>query len=146
MGADTFDCAGLIWYIFNEILDINIFEEGIGISTTTKIMTSKYGILTLYKEDDINKDISLIKSGDVLFFHKQSLKDHKPRSDNKYPGHCGIYLSSHQFIHSTRSKNGVVIGDLRKDLNVLVGSKDIVNDEKIHKLLWINIKFHLKYT
>ena len=34
-GPDTFDCAGLVWYAYNEILGIDIFDGGYGISTTT---------------------------------------------------------------------------------------------------------------
>lgn len=104
MGPNTFDCAGLIWFLYNEIFSINIFEEGIGLSTTTKIMTSKYGKLTLFNESDLNKDTTLVKKGDILFFHRQSLNDEEPKETNKYPGHCGIYLGENSFIHASRPK------------------------------------------
>ncbi|MCI9279695.1 MAG: C40 family peptidase [Bacilli bacterium] len=127
-GPDTFDCAGLVWYIYNEICNINLYYEGFGLSTTTKIMTSKYGKLTLFKENDINKDLNLIKNGDIVFFHRQSLKDNIPTENNKYPGHCGIYLGEQKFIHASMPKQRVVISDFSKNeywLQVLVGSKDI---------------------
>jgi len=134
MGPDTFDCAGFVWYLYNEICNINIFEGGIGLSTTTKIMTSKYGNLTLFNENDFNKDLALIRKGDVLFFHRQSLADDKPTPNNKYPGHCGIYLGNNRFIHATRSKKRVIINNFQKCeywLNVLVGVKDIIDDKMI---------------
>lgn len=91
-------------------------------------MTSKYGKLTLFKENDINKDLNLIKNGDIVFFHRQSLKDNIPTENNKYPGHCGIYLGEQKFIHASMPKQRVVISDFSKNeywLQVLVGSKDI---------------------
>ena len=50
-GPDYFDCGGLAWYVYNEILGIDIYEDGYGESATTKIMTSKHGIITLYEEE-----------------------------------------------------------------------------------------------
>ncbi len=132
-GPDSFDCAGLVWYIYNELLNIDIYREGYGVSTTTQIMTSQYGTLTLYNEQDFHKDLSLIKRGDIIFLHKQSIKDDQPRKTNKYPGHCGIYLGNNYFIHSSRIKERVVISNFLKNeywQKVLVGSKDIVSDEK----------------
>ena len=73
-GPNDFDCAGLVWYIYHEILGIDIYESGYGISTTTKIMTSKYGKLTLYKESSLYKNLKLINKGDILLFHRQSKK------------------------------------------------------------------------
>lgn len=128
---DTFDCAGLVWYIYKEILDINIYENGFGLSTTTKIMTSNYGRLTLFDEDNLNKNFSLIKNGDIVLFHRQSLKDTIPKENNKYPGHCGIYLGNNRFIHCSRSKGRVVINDFLKNdywNRVLVASKNVFDE------------------
>ena len=133
MGPDTFDCAGFAWFLYNEVFSINIFEEGIGLSTTTKIMTSKYGKLTLFNENDFNKDLSLVKLGDILFFHRQSLTDTIPTETNKYPGHCGIYLGERTFIHASRPKKKVIITNFDNNdywLKVLVASKDIIDSQK----------------
>lgn len=126
-GEDSFDCAGLVWYVYNEMFNINLYEGGYGLSTTTKIMTSDYGNLLLFDND---KDLSLIKSGDILFFHRQSLNDNVPTEDNKYPGHCGIYIGNNKFIHSLKSEGRVVISDFENNdywKKVLVARKDIVS-------------------
>lgn len=130
-GPDTFDCAGLVWYIYNEVLGIDIYKGGFGLSTTTKIMTSNYGKLILFDESNLNKDFSLIKIGDIVLFHRQSLKDIIPKENNKYPGHSGIYLGNNRFIHCSRPKGKVVINNfLKTDYwnRVLVASKNIVDD------------------
>ena len=127
---DTFDCAGLVWYIYYELFNINLYDGGYGLSTTTKIMTSDYGTLSLFNEYDENKDINLIKNGDILFFHRQSLDDNIPKEDNKYPGHCAIYLGKNEFIHALKSENRVVISNFEKNnywKKVLVASKDIIS-------------------
>ena len=129
-GPDTFDCAGFAWYVYKNVLDINIFEDGIGLSTTTKTMTSKYGKMVLFSEKELEKDIYLIKPGDILFFHSQALKDDKPKEDNKYPGHVGIYLGNNKFIHATKKVGNVVIDDFNCNKRLykkLVGYKDIIN-------------------
>lgn len=69
-GPNSFDCAGLPWFLYHEICDIDIYDNGFGLSTTTKIMTSSYGNLRIFVENDYNKDLNLIKSGDILFFHR----------------------------------------------------------------------------
>ena len=128
-GPNSFDCAGLVWYIYHEVLGIDIYKEGFGLSTTTKIMTSKYGKLTLYNEEDLNKNITIIKKGDIVLFHRQSKKEDEPKPNNKYPGHCGIYLDNYNFIHCSRPKGKVVINNFKKDIywkKVLVANKDII--------------------
>lgn len=101
-GPDTFDCAGLVWYVYHEVLGINVYKEGYGQSTTGRIMTNPIGNLVYF--DDEEKDLSLIKPGDVLLFHRQSKDDIIPRPSNKYPGHCGIYIGNKEFIHATIRK------------------------------------------
>lgn len=136
-GPYTFDCAGLVWFVYNEVLNINLYENGFGLSTTTKIMTNKLGRLTLFEENSLEKDLSVIKNGDIIFFHKQSLKDTEPRENNKYPGHCGIYLGENNFIHSSRKKGKVIISNVEKNKywkDILVGSKNIFEDENIKQL------------
>jgi len=135
-GPDTFDCAGLVWYIYFSLFDIDIIENGIGISTTTQLMTSTIGNLTLYNQFDFNKysQIELIKPGDVVFFHRQSLNDDVPKVNNRYPGHCGVYLGEDQFLHASRKKGLVVVNNLEDNtywLKKLVASKNIIDDIKI---------------
>lgn len=67
-GPNVFDCAGLAWFLYKEILNINLYENGIGLSTTTKIMTNSFGELITYDENSLVKDINLIKLGDIVFF------------------------------------------------------------------------------
>ena len=128
-GPDNFDCAGLVWFIYSEILGIDIYEEGYGESTTTMIMTSNYGKIVLFEDKVLNKDLSLIKTGDILFFHRQSLRDNIPKIDNKYPGHCGIYLGNNRFIHASGTKKKILINTFNNEYwyKKLVGSKDYIS-------------------
>ncbi len=130
-GPDSFDCAGLIWYIYHELFNINLYEGGYGISTTTKIMTSNYGKLILFDECDENKNIDIIKNGDILFFHRQSLNEYVPSENNKYPGHLGIYIGNYKFIHALRSQESVVISNIQNKYwnKKLVATKDIIGNK-----------------
>ena len=132
MGSDSFECAGLVWYVYNQIFDINIFELGFGLSTTTKILTSTYGKIMLFNKLDKNKNISLINKGDVVFFHRQSLKDDIPKYDNKYPGHCGIYLGDKKFNHASRKNKKVIINTFNNEYwrDLLVGAKKMLMMKK----------------
>lgn len=124
MGPDTFDCAGLVWYIYYYFYHKDIFYKGYGKSTTTMLMTSKYGILHL------GNDLSILKRGDIVLLHRQSLKDTEPTPYNKYPGHCGIYIDDNYFIHASGTEKRVVISSFNNEYWVkkLVASKDIVSD------------------
>ena len=132
-GPDTYDCAGLVWYIYKKVLGINIFNNGYGKSTTTKIMTSNYGKLTIYNTDI--KDIKLIKKGDIVFLHRQSLKDNEPRVNNKYPGHCGIYIGNNAFIHASGTEKRIVISDFNNEYwyKKIVGYKDYEEEFELVK-------------
>lgn len=127
-GPLKFDCAGFIWYLYNTILGIDIFEEGYGKSTTGMTMTSKYGKLEIYNEGLKEINYSLIKPADILFFHRQSLKANEVKEDNYYPGHCGLYLGNKKFIHCTIKTNHVSINSFEKEIWVkrLVGTKNII--------------------
>ena len=132
-GPDAFDCSGLVWFIYNELFSINLYELGIGLSATTKIMTSKYGSLALFKENE-KKDLTIIRKADILFFHRQSLEENRPSENNRYPGHCGIYLGEHNFIHASRTKGSVIISNFDKNdywMRVLVASKNILSDNEV---------------
>ena len=133
-GPDMFDCAGFVWYVYNQIMGIDAYKDGYGISTTTRIMTSSYGTLNLYDEHALQKDFNLLKEGDILLFHRQAMKENKPAVDNKYPGHCGIYLGDHSFIHCSGTKRRVVINNFDHSdywKNILIASKDYISDIKI---------------
>ena len=128
-GPDTFDCAGFVWYVYSEILGIDIFEGGKGKSTTTMIMTSKHGILTYYKDNSMDKDIDSINKGDILLFHSQSKDEFEPTEFNKYPGHAGLYLGNRRFIQCTSRQGYVHIANLDKNphrIKTLVASKNII--------------------
>ena len=56
-------------------------------------------------------------------------EEYEPKPDNKYPGHCGIYLGNKEFIHCPRSKKLVRIDNLKEGkywISKLVGSKSII--------------------
>ena len=79
---------------------------------------------------NINKDTSIINKGDIVFFHRQSLKETEPRIDNKYPGHCGLYLGDNKFIHAPSTKGEVIISNLDSSkywTRKLVASKNIID-------------------
>ena len=120
----------MVWYIYKSILGIDIFKDGYGLSTTTRIMTSSYGIITIYKSNI--KNIKLINKGDIVLLHRQSLKDNEPRPDNKYPGHCGIYIGGNSFIHASGREGRVVISNFDNEYwyKKLVGHKDYEEEIK----------------
>ena len=127
-GPDTFDCAGFVWYIYHEILGIDIYKGGYGASTTGMILTSTYGV---------NRSLDDAKKGDILFFHRQSKDAFETTINNKYPGHCGIYLGDGRFIHCSGTKKRVVINSFYKSEywnKVLVDVKDIVSDIRVRTL------------
>ena len=133
-GNDNYDCAGLVWYIYNELLNIDMYEQGFGLSTTTMIMTSKYGKIVLF-EENLNKNLDNIKFGDILLFHRQALDDTCPLPTNKYPGHCGIYLGNNSFIHASKPMGKVVISSFDSDYwkRILIGNKNVIDDSKVLK-------------
>ena len=133
-GPDSFDCAGFVWYVYNNVLGIDIYSGGFGLSTTTRIMTGSYGKLILFDELSMCKDISLIKKGDIVLLHRQSIIDTEPKENNKYPGHCGLYIGDNRFLHCSSSKGKVIISNFEKNerwKKILIGSKDVISDEKV---------------
>lgn len=141
-GPDTFDCAGFVWYLYYTICNCNLYSNGFGLSTTTKIMTSRHGQLITYEESNPNKNLKIIKKGDIVFFHRQSLKDSQPQTNNKYPGHCGIYLGNNNFIHCSRIKGKVIISNFNNNeywKKILVAVKNMFSD--MEELERYNYKF-----
>lgn len=99
-------------------------------------MTSEFGKNIYYEEKSVKKDLNLFQEGDIIFFHRQSLSDTFPKKDNKYPGHCGIYLGNYEFIHCSRPIGKVIISNFNKNVywkDVLVASKNVLSDDKILK-------------
>lgn len=96
-------------------------------------MTSSYGNIYLYKTKI--KDISLIKKGDIVFLHRQSLKDNEPKVNNKYPGHCGIYIGNNAFIHASGTEKRIVISNFNNEYwyKKIVGFKDYEEEMKLVK-------------
>ena len=138
IGPDSFDCSGLTKYIYKELFNIDIEENGYGIGDTTKQMTSSIGTLKKYIENDSHKKeyIKELEIGDLIFFHRQSPKDTTPTPNNRYPGHVGIYIGNNQFIHASSDEEKVVISPLDDYwLKILVGSKNILNTLIITKEL-----------
>lgn len=130
-GPDSFDCAGFVWYVYNSVLGIDIYKEGYGLSTTTRIMTAPNG--------DMNYFLSDVKEGDILFFHTQSKKEYEPTKDNRYPGHCAIYLGNYEIMHCTSMNKILKVtkssltgnSKLTKKLQrMYVGSKNIIDYKK----------------
>lgn len=143
-GPDTFDCAGLVKYIYKEVLGINVYENGYGKSTTGKIMTSSNGELIEFEEQSEDKDISIIEPGDVLLFHRQSSDAAKTKPTNKYPGHCGIYIGNGRFIHATIRESSIkkVIGEQK--YNMLLEENPGVKPGMVIKSNLIRGKFWYK--
>ena len=131
-GPDSFDCAGFLSYVFGEVFDIDLFEEGFGGSTTGRIMTCRWGKREDYKEsDDIKFKLTNIEPGDILLFHSQSPKAFEPKKDNRYPGHCGIYLGDEEFIHCAFKKQKVCIDNFenKRYQKILVASIRIKKED-----------------
>lgn len=129
-GNLEFDEAGFTWYIYKILFDIDINENGYGLDDTTKQMTSSVGNLTIYIENDSNKNkyINNINIGDLVFFHKKSLDDNVALANNRYPGDVGIYIGNNKFIHASNTCNKITIDQLDDYwLKILVASKDIVD-------------------
>ena len=128
-GPDEFDEAGLSFYIFKELFQIDIEKDGYGMNEITNQFTSSVGTVKKYIEDDSDKEKYLndIQSGDLIFFHTKSLDDYQPSTNNQYPGHVGIYLGDKKFIHITVDTGVVVIDELKDGwLDKLVASRDII--------------------
>lgn len=129
VGEEEFDCSGFTYYVFYELFNIDINESGYGVGDTTKQMTNNIGNLKQYSEIDPNKKkyIDEINVGDLVFFHRQSLDEFKPTSNNRYPGHVGIYLGDKKFIHASSDEGKIIISEFDDYwISRLVASRDII--------------------
>lgn len=85
------DCSGLT-YICSRINGINLPRDA----------DQQFAV-----GQKIDKKVELIKEGDLVFFSTQT--------DLKDISHVGIYIGDNQFIHATKSKGSVVIGNIKDD-------------------------------
>ena len=130
-GPDTFDCAGFVWYVYKEIMNIDIYKDGYGESTTTKIMTSSYGSISVFNFNKLEESIRLLNKGDIVLIHRQDSLEIEPKIDNKYPGHCGIYIGNKKIIHATTVFGHVAINRLNETncwTKKLIASKNVIKD------------------
>ncbi len=103
-GVYGFDCTGLVKYIFGTVMQKSVptFRLYADIDTlyeTDSIYNAGYP--GEFFASDVKK--KNIQPGDVLFF--TSLAD---GSDSDSIGHCGIYLGSNEFVHSTSAWSDAV--------------------------------------
>lgn len=125
VGHDSFDDAGFVWYIYNEICKIDLFEESQEKILVKRILNTSYGELTLYKKNSAFKNLNLLKTGDILFFDESLLK-----SNEKW--HCGIYLKNNEFIHCSTLKKKVTISNFEQSPKWekrLVAKRDILSNQ-----------------
>jgi hypothetical protein len=86
--AFGFDCSGFVQRLFR--------HRGISLPRDTDEQKHWGEILPL---DDLGEDFSPLLPADLLFFE----------------GHVGMYLSSGEMIHSSRTQNGVGVTDLKNE-------------------------------
>lgn len=135
---DCFDCAQLIHVVYKDLFNINVNNNGYGLSTTTKQYTSTIGNINVIDNYSLIDKMNIIRDkilpGDVLFFHTQSLEENKPTPLNKYPGHVAIYLGNFNYIHAKVKKGIVEIDNLENNVNMqnkLVAYKNNINEDII---------------
>ncbi len=130
------DCATFVYVLYKNFFGVDILENGFGGSWTGKIATSKIGAEPKFIDENasIEQKINFIdtkcKAGDILFFHRQSLKESNVSDENFYPGHCAIYLGNHKFIDSRlTTRGGIAISDIETDnyMPNFVGFKDVIS-------------------
>lgn len=116
-------------FLYKELFNLDIEKTGYGLDSSTKQMTNDLGDLKIYQEHDHKKIkyLTNIKPGDLLFFHTKSLNEQTPTTNNKYPGHVGIYTENNNFIHLSPNTGKIIIETLTDNhLKTLVASRDII--------------------
>ena len=79
-GENSFDCSGLIYYVYHKRLGYNLPRSAYDMSNM-----SEYKIF----------DKSSLQKGDLVFFDTR---------DRGYVNHVGIYLGGMRFIHASSGK------------------------------------------
>lgn len=130
------DCATFVYLLYKNYFGIDVVGDGVGKSWTGKIFTSECGNQPNLIDESVplKQKINFIdtncKSGDILFFHRQSRADNFVSAENYYPGHCGIYLGNHKYIDSRlTTRGGISIVDIDDDnyMQFFVGYKNIIS-------------------
>lgn len=112
-GTYGFDCSGFASYVLNTVMQKKIptYRLTSNISKLCSLdaiynegYTGEFSAKTIAKKN--------LQPGDIIFFSQKSKNDH-----------CGIYLGNGEFVHSTKSVNGVSIMPLSdsylEDLSVI---------------------------
>jgi cell wall-associated NlpC family hydrolase len=114
-------------------LGIDIQFNGIGNSTTGKIMSSDNGMCCLIDEEKSVQEkcgfvLKNAEIGDVLLFHRQSVKSKMVEKDNWYPGHVGIYIGDGKYIDARHRRGDVRVVDINNDeyMNCFIGFKRFI--------------------
>ena len=99
-GSDSFDCSGLMMYVFNQFSD----ETGVTLSHYTGDQCKSGDAVNCNSTDEI-KDAC--NPGDLLFFVGSD-------GSKSVPGHVGCYWGDGKMIHAPRSGDVVKIVDLTR--------------------------------
>ena len=101
-GPDSFDCSGLVYYVFKESIDM----------TLPRTSRDQYKI-----GEEVSK--SDLQVGDLLFSSSRS---------DKVITHVGIYMGDGKMIHSPNSGKNVEISDISSNYweNSYVGAKRVL--------------------
>lgn len=132
---DELENKDFINYIFRQLFDTNINDDGYGFDSSTMQMSNNIGDLKIYNKDDPKKIDYLkeIKKGDLVFFHTKSLNDNSPTPNNNYPGHVGIYLGDNNFIHVSLTDDLIKVDKIDDEwLKILVASRDIIKGLRLN--------------
>ena len=147
----TFDCASFVSYLFMAELGIDIQFNGIGNSTTGKIMSSDSGMSFLIDEEKSVQEkcgfvLKNAEVGDVLLFHRQSVKSKMVEKDNWYPGHVGIYIGDGKYIDARHRRGDVRVVDINNDeyMNCFIGFKRFILEKEFEPEVLENDKQSVK--
>lgn len=86
-GPNTFDCSGLVKYIYKEAMGVTL--------PRVSYEQAKFG-------KSVRKDE--LQPGDLVFFDTMN---------KNRVSHVGIYIGNNQFIHSANSRKGVIKSELK---------------------------------
>lgn len=108
-GPDTFDCSGLVEYIYNQFSD----KTGITMKRSTYEQCEQ-------GEEVDSSNQSTWQPGDLVFFIGDD-------SQNGLPGHVGIYIGNDEYIQAPSTGDVVKISNI-SDRSDLWGVRRIISD------------------